>query len=66
MSADELRAELPDIVAVLTALGGVLPGRVDPELLGFLERASVAGVEAELLHFALSGGQKVAGKFKVR
>jgi hypothetical protein len=55
MSPDELKAELADVVGVLTALEGVLPGRVDPALTEYLERASKGGVELEMLHHLLSG-----------
>lgn len=66
MTVDELKAELPDVVAVLSALAGVLPSRVDPELVGYLERAAAGGIEAELLHAALTGGAKATPRLKVR
>jgi hypothetical protein len=54
MTTDEFKAELPNVVALLTALGAVLPGRVDVAVTEFLDRASQGGIECELLHSALA------------
>jgi hypothetical protein len=54
MTVEDLSKELLNTVALLTALGDILPGRVDPDVVGYLDRASKGGLEAELLHSALA------------
>ena len=54
MTADELKTELPNVVALLTALEQLLPGRFDPLVIAYLDRASQGGLEVELLHSALA------------
>jgi hypothetical protein len=54
MNAEDLAKELPNVVALLTAFGDILPGRVDPAVVEYLDRASKPGVEVELLHSALA------------
>ena len=54
MTLEELRSELPNTTALLSALAVLLPGRVDPELIEHLEKVIVGGVSLELLHAALS------------
>jgi hypothetical protein len=54
MSSDELQNQLPELVTLLVAIGQLLPNRVDPDLVEYVDRASKGGIECELLHSALS------------
>lgn len=53
MTAEELKSELGNSVALLSALDTLLPGRIDPEVVQFLDRASKSDIDAQLLHSAL-------------
>lgn len=54
MTPDDLKTELPNVVALLQALGLLIPDRVDASVVQYLERAASGGIECELLHAALS------------
>lgn len=66
MSSDELQNQLPELVTLLVAIGQLLPSRVDPELVEYVDRASKGGIECELLHSALSLVAKSPAKPKFK